>query len=291
MFLQEKGRREASRWTVVDAQNHIWMASTPDRPWISPDAKPQMDEPFTVEKLVMGMDAAAVDRAVLVTPSWAGGEHGNAYLFEAAQRYAGRLGVMTIGLDLDDPGQEAVVRKWQRQPGFLGIRPTMTREALTTTKSDWLWKLAQEEGIPLSFMASGLNSFVGSLAERFPGLTLIVDHLGISQAFLKSNPDWRDEVKVVAGLAKYQNVSVKLSSIPKLSAQPYPWRDTFDLVEMCFDAYGPLRCHWGTDQTHTFAKGTYRQRITQFTEEMPFLSERDKDWIMGASLLARLRWP
>jgi hypothetical protein len=31
--------------------------------------------------------------------------------------------------------------------------------------------------------------------------------------------------------------------------------------------------------------------MTQFTEEMPFLSENDKDWIMGRSVLARLRWP
>jgi hypothetical protein len=32
------------------------------------------------------------------------------------------------------------------------------------------------------------------------------------------------------------------------------------------------------------------QRITHFTEELPFLSERDKDWVMGKSILERLRW-
>jgi hypothetical protein len=42
--------------------------------------------------------------------------------------------------------------------------------------------------------------------------------------------------------------------------------------------------------TNSFAKATYRQRITHFTEELDFLSEDDKDWIMGRAILARLKW-
>jgi len=30
--------------------------------------------------------------------------------------------------------------------------------------------------------------------------------------------------------------------------------------------------------------------VTQFTEELTFLSDDDKDWIMGRSILARLKW-
>jgi hypothetical protein len=42
--------------------------------------------------------------------------------------------------------------------------------------------------------------------------------------------------------------------------------------------------------TNGFDKATYQQRITHFTEELPFLSATDKDWIMGKSILERLRW-
>ncbi len=42
--------------------------------------------------------------------------------------------------------------------------------------------------------------------------------------------------------------------------------------------------------TNGFGKATYRQRITHFTEELSFLSEQDKDWVMGKSILERLRW-
>jgi len=61
-------------------------------------------------------------------------------------------------------------------------------------------------------------------------------------------------------------------------------------IRRLFDAYGPQRCYWGTDITNSLDKATCRQRITQFTEELKFLSESDKDWIMARALLARLDW-
>ena len=61
-------------------------------------------------------------------------------------------------------------------------------------------------------------------------------------------------------------------------------------IERLYDAYGPQRCYWGTDITNSLDKATYRERVTHFTEELPFLSEEDKDWIMGRALLARLNW-
>jgi hypothetical protein len=57
-----------------------------------------------------------------------------------------------------------------------------------------------------------------------------------------------------------------------------------------FDAYGPRRCYWGSDMTNNFDKATYRQRIAHFTETLDFLSEADKDWVMGRAILERLRW-
>ena len=99
-----------------------------------------------------------------------------------------------------------------------------------------------------------------------------------------------DAIAACAALAKYPNVSVKLSSVPLISREDYPFRDTIPHIRRLFDAYGPQRCHWGTDVTNSLARATYPQRVTQFTEELAFLSEEDKDWIMGRSILARLKW-
>jgi L-fuconolactonase len=46
----------------------------------------------------------------------------------------------------------------------------------------------------------------------------------------------------------------------------------------------------GTDFTNSYVKGSYRQRITHFTEELNFLSESDKDWVMGRAITQRLKW-
>ena len=91
-------------------------------------------------------------------------------------------------------------------------------------------------------------------------------------------------------LAKYPNVSVKLSAAPNYSTESYPFRDFLPHIWRLFDAYGPQRCYWGTDITNGFDRARYRQRITHFTEELPFLSEEDKDWIMGRAIVARLDW-
>jgi hypothetical protein len=60
--------------------------------------------------------------------------------------------------------------------------------------------------------------------------------------------------------------------------------------KLVFDAYGPQRSYWGTDLTNSYAKASYRQRIIQFTGELSFLSESDKDWVMGRAIVARLKW-
>src|SRR5262245_39343016 len=76
---------------IVDSQVHLWKAESPDWPWI-PGMKPQMPEPFSIEKLVPLMDEAGVDRVVIVPPSWPGDR--NDYALEAAQRYPARFAVM-----------------------------------------------------------------------------------------------------------------------------------------------------------------------------------------------------
>jgi L-fuconolactonase len=91
-------------------------------------------------------------------------------------------------------------------------------------------------------------------------------------------------------LAKYPNVSVKLSATPTYTSEPYPFPGMTPHIKRLFEAFGPQRCYWGTDITNSYAKASYRQRITQFTEELNFLSDSDKDWVMGRAILQRLKW-
>ena len=51
----------AGKRTIVDAQVHFWKADSPDWPW-TPGAKPQLPEPFTIERALPLMDEAGCSR-------------------------------------------------------------------------------------------------------------------------------------------------------------------------------------------------------------------------------------
>ena len=87
-MASQKATAQPSRRTIVDAQVHLWKAESEDWKWV-PGMKPQMPEPFTIEKLVPLMDQAGVDRVVVVPP----GDR-NDYALEAAKRYPNRFAVM-----------------------------------------------------------------------------------------------------------------------------------------------------------------------------------------------------
>jgi predicted TIM-barrel fold metal-dependent hydrolase len=248
-----------------------------------------MPEPFTIEKLVPLMDEAGVDRVVIVPPSWPGDR--NDYALEAVKRYPGRFAVMGR-IPLENPQSAALLPKWKDQPGMLGVRVTFQdfRAAwLTDGTADWFWPAAEKAGLPVMFLPAGQTPAFARIAERHPQLALIVDHMGVRADVIKAGK-LTETIEQTAALAKFPSVSVKLSAAPNNSTEAYPFRDFLAPIRRLFDAYGPQRCYWGTDLTNGFAKATYKQRITHFTEELPFLSEQDKDLIMGRAILTRLGW-
>jgi predicted TIM-barrel fold metal-dependent hydrolase len=280
--------RPQQKRVIVDSQVHIWQGNTPEHPWV-PGSTAQMPEPFTIEKLIAAMDEAGVDRAVIVPPSWVGDRLD--YALEAAKRYPQRLGVMGR-LPLKTPQSPDDLARWRAQPGMLGIRLTFLGPAagmLTDGSTDWLWPAAERAGVPIMFLTAGTLPLFGTIAERHPKLTLIIDHMGISSQVVaqKKVPE---AVEAAAALAKYPNVSVKLSAAPAYSTESYPFKDMHGHIQRLFDAYGPQRSYWGSDVTQGFAKASYQERIAHFLQELKFLSEDDKDWVMGRAILARLNW-
>jgi predicted TIM-barrel fold metal-dependent hydrolase len=282
--LAQVGRR-----TIVDAQVHLWKAESPDWKWV-PGLQPQLPEPFTIERLVPMMDEAGVDRVVIVPPSWPGDR--NDYALEAVKRHPNRFRVMGR-IPLQDPKSADLIPKWKDQPGMLGFRVTFNTAVnipwLTDGTADWFWPAAEKADLPVMCFAPYNSKLIGAIAERHPQLQLIFDHMNTTQSMLR---DYSLEAAITetVAMAKYPNINVKISSSPGLSREPYPFRDVAIHLKRCFDAYGPQRCYWGTDITNSYARASYRQRVTQFTEELNFLSESDKDWVMGRSILQRLKW-
>ena len=276
---------------IIDAQVHVWLPEAPDRLW-PPGGAARAQLPYALDysKLLKMMDEAGVARAILVPPSWEGSR--NDHALEAAARYPNRFAVMGR-LPPDQPDNAKRLQTWKSQPGMLGIRQTFVldheRTWMTDGTTDWFWEAAEAANVPVMLHATGLMKEVGLIAERHPGLTLIIDHLGLSSRMAKEGRV-KEIVEGTAALSKHKNVYVKVSAAPAYSNESYPFADMHPHIQRLVDAYGPKRCFWGTDLSHTLERASYRQSVTLFTEELKFLSDDDKEWIMGRSLAECLGW-
>src|SRR5262249_13791997 len=247
----------ASKRTIVDAQVHFWKANSPDWPW-DPGVRPQLPEPFTIERALPMMDEAGVNRIVIVPPSL---NDRNDYALEAAKRYPNRFGVMGR-IRLEDPKSAALLPTWKQQPGMLGMRLTFntppTLAWLSDGTADWFWPAAEKADLPVMFLAVGEVSRFARIAERHPQLTLIIDHMGLNSSSRANRVTEMIPAAIdqAVALAKYPNVSIKLSGALGNSREPYPFRDMTVYLQRVFDAYGPQRCHWATDVTNSFANAS-----------------------------------
>jgi predicted TIM-barrel fold metal-dependent hydrolase len=234
------------------------------------------------------MDRAGVDRAVIVPPSWEGDR--NDLALEAARQHPDRFAVMGR-LALERPESRSLLADWRRQPGMLGLRFTfhtdLQRPWLTDGTADWLWPAAERAGLPLMIFVPGSVPVVGAIADRHPGLRLVLDHLAIGTT-LRDDAAFA-QLPELLGLARYPNVAVKASALPCYSTEPYPFPRLHRHLRQVFDAFGPRRTFWGTDLTRLPCP--YRQAVTLFTEELPWLSGEDLAWVMGRAVSEWLGWP
>lgn len=272
--------------SLVDAQVHLWAANTPERPWMRRH-QPHRAAPMTKTDLLSEMAAAGVDRVVVVPPSWEGDR--NDVALDAAQTYPDRFAVMGR-IDLDDPASRERIRGWRRQPGMLGLRLSFHREPfrslLTEGRVDWLWPQAEEGEVPIMVLVPHtMMHLIDRVAERHPGLKLVLDHLGLIAG--KDEEAFRDFDRMLP-LAKRPNIAAKVSCLPLFTSDTYPFRWLHPYLRRVYDSFGPRRMFWGSDLSRLPC--TYRQSITMFTEEIPWLANDELEWIMGRGVCEWLRW-
>jgi L-fuconolactonase len=274
---------------IVDSQVHIWGANTPERPWPLPHPRHHRQVPsFSKDDLLAEMNAAGVDRAVIVPPFFEGER--NDLALEAAKVYPDRFAVMGL-FDTEQPDARERLTAWRQQQGMLGFRfsardPKYLR-AIPEGRLEWLWALAEKLGVPvmIGVLPHDLH-LVDGIAERHPGLKITLDHM--ARVFGKKDDEAFPELHLLLALAKRPNVAVKASGLPSYTSGPYPFERMHPYLRRTFDAYGPKRLFWGTDLTKLPC--SYRQAVTMFTEELPWLGNEDKEWIMGRGLCEWIGW-
>ena len=271
---------------IVDAQVHIWAKDTPERPWPKRN-EPHRPEPLGADELLGEMDAAGVDRVIIVPPKWEGER--NDLALAAAQAHPERFAIMGR-LDPDAPDARQRLASW-RASGMLGLRfsftASFTLPLLTEGHMDWVWAEAERLGLPVYIMVlHPTMPLIDAVASRHPGLRITLDHLSLTTGLTDAEA-FKDFGKVL-GMAKHANVAVKVSALPCYTSDSYPYKSLHPFLRQVHEAFGPKRMFWGSDMSRLPC--TYRQSVTMFTEEMPWLPREDLAWVMGKGVRAWLGW-
>jgi predicted TIM-barrel fold metal-dependent hydrolase len=269
---------------IVDAQIHLW-----ENARMSPQHR--QIPTYSMDDALQEMAEAGVDAAVLHPPSSLG-EAVNMLAVEAARQHPDTFCILGH-FDLQRPDRLDIVKHWRQRPGMLGFRFTFNQPHQQRWWSDgsldWFWAACEQEGLPIGLLAGGHMADLGRIAARHPGLKLHIDHCGRGGGGGSGTDDAAfANLGEMLALATYPNVAVKLSGAPSYSSHPYPYRNIHPYLRQIFDAFGPQRCFWGTDITRMPC--SYRQCVTMFTEELPWLQGRDLELVMGEAICDWLGW-
>lgn len=265
---------------VIDSQVHVWDL-------VRDPAKQHRDEPLRGEELIQLMDAAEVDRAILIPPSFAGDR--NEECLRSARLFPRHFGVMG-NLPLDRRDAFELIPSWRSQPGMLGIRISfhleLHRRLLLDGELETMWALAAAHEVPIMvYPVGGVLSHLRPIAERHPRLRITIDHFGAPAVRERRALD--EAAADVTRLADLPNVGVKASSLPYYSQTWFPFPDVHDAVCRVLSAFGAERVFWGTDLTRL--RCSYADAV-RMLDHIACLDPQTKRAVKGDSLRRWLSW-
>jgi L-fuconolactonase len=251
---------------VVDAQLHVWPAASAEHPW-QPSPRTPFRESFSCADALLLMEQAGVGAALLIPPIWNRFDDGYARACATAHP---RSFAVVSWFDPSAPDLAARLAETTAPEEVVGIRLILTvppgsgwlRDGrLEGGALDALWPAAEAGGVPLVVRLTRTVGELAAVAAGHPALAIVVDHCAA-----ESEPDDSAFAALpsLLGLARYENVYVKLSSLSKYSREPSPYPDMDVVVERVVDAFGADRCMWGSDITQYWDSCAYPDVVDHF---------------------------
>lgn len=237
------------------------------------------------------MDAAGVAAALLVTSAVYGSD--NSYALDAVSRHPDRF--RAVGrADPDAADLEDVLGGWREQ-GLVGLRLVIGSEAerskFRTGGFHRLLRACAASRLPVCVFPPGILSDLGSLAELLPEVSIVIDHLGLAQPplmDLESDPFGR--LPDLIALARFPNIFVKMTAVPVLAREPYPFADLWPHLHQVLQAFSADRVMWGSDATRTATLHTFEEALGYVRDSKELISA-EKAQVLGGTLRRVFDWP
>jgi L-fuconolactonase len=267
---------------IVDAHVHLWDSRHTPQPWMTPEHD-AIARPFAPGDLRPSLDRHAIDAVVLVQGACVNSD--TDYLLAEASRHDW-IAAVTAWLALDEPDVARTrLDALATHPAFRAVRHLIHNE----DDPHWILRpavieslsLLEERGIVLELPVVFPRHLgdVPVLADRFPQLRLVIDHLGKPPLATEEMGAWERELRTAAARP---NVYAKLSGLNTVLDRG-DWR-VDDLLPACaaaLDAFGPARIMCGSDWPVALLNGDY-DRVWDATRAIAeTVAGADADALLG----------
>jgi len=266
----------SNRAPIINAAEHAWVINDPQfpiDPEISscPSGKPK--SAYSGEHLIAEMKTYGIDKTVISHVCYYG--RNNDYTIHCVKTWPDRFAGfgLLVGHRLhspNDPENPSRLEKLIKEDGLAGIRLSPIYDRETVWFNDPivypLWDKAQTLHAAFNiFLAPEQISQVADMAERYPGVDIVIDHMAMIDI---TRPD-SEGIDPLCSLAKYPNVYAR-NSLHNPSKEQMPYRDVWPYLKRLYDAFGPQRLLFANFFEYLIMK-----------DLIPFFTEEDKVWILG----------
>ena len=268
---------------IIDAHHHFWNPARIPQAWMNAQhhAIDRAFEPVDLEPLLASCGVAAT---VLVQS--AADDRDTDYMLELAER-APWVGAITAWCRLDDAGAaRARLDTLASHPKVRAIRHLIHMEA----DPHWLLRrevqpalaLLEERGLLLELPAVFPDHLgdVPDLARRYPGLTLVIDHLGKPPIGAAERSTWQAQLERAA---ECRNVAAKVSGLNTNLPPDWGSADLEPVVRAAVAAFGGERLMFGSDWPIALLNGSYERVFAETTKAIRSVAGGDADAILGAN--------
>jgi predicted TIM-barrel fold metal-dependent hydrolase len=200
----------------------------------------------------------------------------NSYTSYCVKKWPGKFAGygLLVGSRLHPPSDKENASRLERlvkEDGLIGLRlsPIYDRDVvwLNDPVCYPLWKKAEELRCVFHiFLAPHQVRQAGAMAERFPGVNVVIDHMAMIDITAPDSAGFGPLLE----LARYPNVYIRTSLHNPSKTRQMPYRDVWPFLRRLYDRYGARRMVWANFFEYTIIK-----------EVIPFFTAEDKEWIMG----------
>jgi L-fuconolactonase len=278
---------------IIDAHQHVWDRGRARYDWLTDDLA-AINRDFGFDELRPELDAAGVSGTVLVQA--ADNPEDTDLMLEVAAREPRVLGVVAYAPLEDAAGTADALARYRDLPIVCGIR------TLIHDQPDPGWLLRPDVMAGLGMLEAGgmtldvvavlpqhLEAAI-EVGKRFPGLTLVIDHLGHPSFGGPGQDRWRD---LIAAAGENPRASAKVSGLyPDAAADPAGAAERIrPSFEHALAVFGADRLMYGGDWPVSVLHGGYAAIWASVRMLLDPLSDGDRQAILHrtAARVYRLR--